>query len=76
MCIVTVGVYPRDRRTTVGRLRLNNPASGPIEPHQNIAMQKPRREVLKRSRFRTRDYQKEDDIRTVMEMMPTDSEIV
>ncbi|XP_057327556.1 uncharacterized protein LOC130668971 isoform X1 [Microplitis mediator] len=72
---VTVGVYPRDRRTTVGRLRLNNPASGPIEPHQSIPMQKPRREVLKRSRVRTRDYQKEDDIRTVMEMMPTDSEI-
>ncbi|KAH0569124.1 uncharacterized protein LOC123260216 isoform X1 [Cotesia glomerata] len=70
---VTVGVCPR---TTVGRLRLNNPASGPIEPpHPNIGMQKPRREVLKRNRARTRAYQKEDDIRTVMEMMPTDSEI-
>ncbi|CAG5108696.1 Protein of unknown function [Cotesia congregata] len=59
---VTVGVCPR---TAVGRLRLNNPASGPIEPpHPNIGMQKPRREVLKRNRARTRAYQKEDDIRT------------
>ncbi|KAK0178823.1 hypothetical protein PV327_007671 [Microctonus hyperodae] len=71
---VTVGVYLKERKSLVERLPLTIPLPTPDQTHPNFATLKAEKNLIKRSRIRSRAYQKEDEIRTIMESMPTDSE--
>ncbi|KAK0098777.1 hypothetical protein PV326_003438 [Microctonus aethiopoides] len=71
---VTVGVYLKERKPVIERLPLSIPPPTPDQIHPNFATLKAEKNLIKRSRIRSKAYQKEDEIRTMMESMPTDSE--
>lgn len=76
MYTVTVGVYLKERKPVIERLPLSIPPPTPDQTHPNFATLKAEKNPIKRSRIRSKAYQKEDGIRTMMESMPTDSETV
>lgn len=73
---VTVGLYQKERRTVIGRLPFKNPPPTPELPHPSLVTLKSSKDPPRRGRVKARIYKNEDEIRTMMDLMPPDSEAV
>ncbi|XP_034949300.1 uncharacterized protein [Chelonus insularis] len=70
---ITVGFCMKERKPNIGKLKLIDHPSTATIPVSNVILKNPK-EPIKRGPSRAKRFQKEDDIKTMVEMIPVDSE--